>query len=113
MRARLLRWSRLSVASLARKRASGGAYERIGADLVGVLKQTPGPVAASRLRDAVFSPFENIRSSAAVALKDRPLDHYVPLMLSWLATPIEANFVLVRDSYGQPIIKSRSFERGR
>jgi len=59
-----------------------------------------------------FSPFKSVKSAACAALKQRPLDHFAPLMLSWMATPIEADFRVVRDVEGHPIMQQSFFREG-
>ena len=44
----------------------------------------------SLARHAVFSGLPSVRDAAIAALKQRPLDAYVPLLLSGLHSPIEA-----------------------
>jgi hypothetical protein len=41
-------------------------------------------------RIAVLSPWAEVRDQAAVQLRPRPQDHYVPLLLSELSTPIDS-----------------------
>lgn len=52
-------------------------------------------------RQAVQSPWANVRQSAAEALKDRPLHHYVPMLLSVLYTPVEIQTIVFRAPNGQ------------
>ena len=64
--------------------------------LIQALADNPRPVAAQSLtRQAVFSDFEDVRAAAITALKRRPFDHYVPLLLSGLQSPIEADLQCV------------------
>ena len=75
------------------KKSDRRGYEQVSTDLVSALKEIPGPVAAESLaRQAVFSPFKAVTLTACAALKQRPIDHYATLLLSWLATPIESSF---------------------
>jgi hypothetical protein len=95
------------------KTADRQAYEQVSGDMVGALKDMSGPPAAESLaRYAVFSPFESVRTAACDALKQRPLDHYAPLMLSWLSSLIETNFVVVRDVDGNPAMQQTFFREG-
>ncbi|MGA2060864.1 MAG: polymorphic toxin-type HINT domain-containing protein [Thermoguttaceae bacterium] len=65
---------------------------RIALALVKTLEPNPQPVVAQFLvRQSVFSEFDDVRSAAATGLKKHPFDHYVPLLLSGLQTPIEAD----------------------
>jgi len=56
------------------------------------LADNPYPAAAESLvRGAVFSEFSDVRTAAITGLKKHALDHYVPLLLSGLKSPIEAS----------------------
>jgi hypothetical protein len=95
------------------KKSNQSVYRQVSEDMVAALKEMPGPSAAESLaRYAVFSPFESVNTAASAALKIRPIDHYVPLLLSWLAMPIESNFVLTRDADGRPIMQQTFFREG-
>jgi hypothetical protein len=65
-------------------------YHRMVLAIMLALADNPYPAAAESLaRCAVFSEFNNVRMVAAAGLKGRPLDHYVPLLLSGLQSPIK------------------------
>jgi hypothetical protein len=51
--------------------------------------------AAALARQAVLSPWPVVREAAAEQLRPRPRDHYVPLLLTELSTPIESRFQAV------------------
>jgi hypothetical protein len=54
------------------------------------LADNPNPAATEALaRGAVFSEFNNVRTAAAAGLKGRPLEHYAPLLLSGMESPIK------------------------
>ena len=78
-----------------------------------LLGENPSPVAAESLvRSAVFSGFKDVRIAAVDALKRHPLDHYVPLLLAGLQSPIEAS-AQYRLSDGGDLIASYSvFQEG-
>jgi hypothetical protein len=61
------------------------------------------------VRIAVLSPWADVRQAAAQSLQSRPYDHYVPLLLSELSTPIESriNAALV----GGRILYRHAFEQ--
>ncbi len=48
----------------------------------------------SLVRHAVFHPMDEVRSAATSALKSRPMNTCAPMLLSEMATPIEAEFRL-------------------
>ena len=99
--------------NLGQKNADRAAFQQVSGDMVCALKEMRGtPAAESLARYAVFSPFDNVRAAACDALKQRPLDHYVPLMLSWLGSLIETNFVIVRDADGNPAMQQTFFREG-
>jgi len=58
---------------------------------VELLGEMPEHQASQALvRIAVLSPWADVRDQAASQLQTRPYDHYVPLLLSELATPIDS-----------------------
>jgi hypothetical protein len=66
------------------------------------LAELPGYEASIALaRQAVQSPFESIRAEAALLLADRPQDHYVPVLLAALVTPLEATSQVYRTPDGR------------
>jgi hypothetical protein len=103
-----------------RQRLGGGksnndrtAFRQVSDDMVAVLKDMAGPMAAEALaRYAVYSPFDSARSAACSALKDRPLDHYAPLMLSWMATPIATEVHSARGLFGGVTSEQSFFREG-
>ncbi len=66
-------------------------YHRMTLAITLALANNPYPAGAEALaRGAVFPEFNNVRSAAVEGLKRHPLDHYAPLLLSGLQSPIEA-----------------------
>ena len=75
--------------------AKGGETALLG---IAVLKNMRAAEPAAALAwQAVFSPWEPIRSAAVVALKEQSKHDYVPLLLGAMRTPIQARYDL-RDS---------------
>lgn len=73
-----------------RKREQQRRFQAMSLELVGVLDRLRHPAAGQALaRQAVDSPFDDVRKAAAAALRKRPLDEYVPLLLSGMATPVD------------------------
>ena len=86
---------------------------RIVLALVKTLEDNPSPVAANFLaRQGVFSEFDDIRSAAAEELKKHPLDHYVPLLLSGLQTPVEADIKCMLSATGHLATQYSYFREG-
>lgn len=54
----------------------------------------------SLTRHAVFSPLDEVRTSAVMKLKSRPLHDYVPLLLDALQMPIESSFHVKTEADG-------------
>jgi len=66
------------------------ASHRMFLAIAEALADNPSPTAAEALaRGAVGSEYADVRSAAIAGLKHRPLDHYVPLLLSALQSPIQ------------------------
>lgn len=61
---------------------------RLGVQLLGTLPSHEAAAALARL--AVLSPSPVVRDEAAEQLQSRPRDHYLPLLLAELSTPIES-----------------------
>lgn len=79
--------------------------------LVDVLAQIEGVDAATALaRQAVFSPSEEVRTSAAAKLHARPYEQFVPVLLSSLFTPLQSRFELYVSPGGR-IFYEHSFYR--
>jgi hypothetical protein len=88
-------------------------YRQVSEDMVTALAAMPtAPAAESLARYAVFSPFESVNSGACGVLKDRPMDHYVPLMLSWMAAPIETNFRVGLNGMGRQVAQQTFLQEG-
>ena len=67
-------------------------YGEMTLAMMPVLGGNPQPAAAESLaRYAAFSAFKDVRAAAVAGLKRHPLDHYAPLLLSGLQSPIEAS----------------------
>ena len=68
------------------------------------LADNPYPAGAEALaRSAAFSEYTDVRSAAISGLKKHPLDHYVPLLLSGLQSPIEADMQCMLSATGDLI----------
>ena len=77
---------------------------------VKTLKDMLGHEAATALtRQAVFSPWSTVRHAAALGLAKHPRDHYVPMMLAELSSPIESRIQTAL--VGGRILYRHSFER--
>jgi hypothetical protein len=80
---------------------------------VRALNDNPFPAAAESLaRSAVFSGFEDIRSAAIAGLKRHPMDHYAPLLLSGLESPIALDTELHEDGCGGVRFSYSLFQEG-
>jgi hypothetical protein len=81
--------------------------------LAQTLKDNPHPAAAEYLsRLAVFAERDDIRDAAVAGLRDRSFDHYVPLLLASLQTPIEADLRFDVDGHGNLITKANVYREG-
>ncbi|MBC8869305.1 MAG: hypothetical protein H8E44_07795 [Planctomycetes bacterium] len=77
---------------------------------VRALEDMPGHEAAGALaRQAVFSPWSTVRHEAASGLAKHPRDHYVPMLLAELSSPIESRIQTAMA--GGRILYRHSFER--
>jgi len=77
---------------------------------VEALKEMQGHEAAAALaRQAVFSPWSTVRHAAALGLAERPRDHYVPMLLAELSSPIESRIQTAL--VGGRILYRHSFQR--
>ena len=89
------------------------AYRTMLRTMVEILDANPSPAAAMSLaRQAVFSPAEDVRKAAIRGLKKHPLDHYAPLLLSGLQTPIEAEAQYALAANGDLIARYAVFQEG-
>jgi hypothetical protein len=64
-------------------------------------------------RQAVFSPWEQVRQDAVAVLQERSFDHYVPALLATLATPISSRSELFQDASGRLIYRHMFFREGQ
>jgi len=88
-------------------------FHRMSLTTMLALSDNPYPAAAESLvRGAVFSEFNDVRTAAATGLKKHPLDHYVPLLLSGLQSPIEADMRCVLSAAGDLITSYSVFQEG-
>jgi hypothetical protein len=86
---------------------------RIVLELVRTLAENPNPVAANSLaRQGVFSEYDDVRSAAAEGLRNRHLDQYVPLLLSGLQTPIEADIKCMLSASGHLVTQYSYYREG-
>jgi len=65
--------------------------------------------AAALARQAVFSPWSTVRYAAALGLAEHPRDHYVPMLLAELSSPIESRVQTAL--VGGRILYRHSFEK--
>jgi hypothetical protein len=66
---------------------------QVAVQILGDLAHHDAAAALARL--AVLAPWPAVREAAAEQLRPRPRDHYVPLLLTELSTPIESRFQAV------------------
>jgi hypothetical protein len=86
---------------------------RIALALVKTLEDNPHPIVAQFLvRQGIFSEFDDVRSAAETGLKRHPFDHYVPLLLSGLQTPIEADIQCMLSATGQLATRYSYYREG-
>lgn len=70
--------------------------------VVKVLRDMTDPEAALSLaRHAVFSPWHEVRESAARSLQQRSYESFVPALLATMATPIDSRVAMVRGRAGR------------
>ena len=78
-----------------------------------VLGGNARPAAAESLaRYAAFSGFDDVRVAAAAGLKRHPFDHYVPLLLSGLQSPIDAGIQCTLSAGGELIMRCCFYQEG-
>ena len=88
-------------------------YRRMTMAVTLTLAENPSPAASQCLvRAAVFSESSNVRLAAADALKRRPLDQYVPLLLSGLQLPLNTDVQFVQSWDGDVITRFSIFQEG-
>ncbi len=81
--------------------------------LAQTLLDNPHPAAARCLTQlAALTEWDDVRDAAVAGLKRRPLDHYVPLLLAALQTPLEADVRFDTDANGNLISKVQLFREG-
>jgi hypothetical protein len=88
----------------------GGKSKRIYHDMtlamIEALAKNPCPAASESLvRHAVFSDSEDIRTAAIDELKRRSMDHYVPLLLSALQSPMDVSVQYTTDAGGNLVVR--------
>lgn len=64
-------------------------------------------------RQALSSPWPSIRQAAANKLKDRPLEHYVPVLLAAMHTPLQARWELYQTPSGRLRHRQSYFREGQ
>lgn len=64
-------------------------------------------------RQALFSPWPSIRQAAANKLKDRPLEHYVPVLLAAMHTPLQSQWELYQTPSGRLRHRQSYFREGQ
>ena len=88
-------------------------YRRMSLAITLALAENPNPAAGEALaRSAVFSEIPNVRLAAMDGLKHRPLDQYVPLLLSGLQSPIEADMRFMLSAAGDLITSYSVYQEG-
>ena len=89
-------------------------YRRMTLAVTLALAENPSPAASQGLaRAAVLAEASTVRSAAADALKHRPLDDYVPLLLSGLQLPFKTDVQFLRNYYDGDVITQFSiFQEG-
>jgi hypothetical protein len=103
----------LEWAILRQVNAKKDQQHRIVLALVKTLEDNPHPVVAQFfVRQSVFSSFEDVRQATAEGLKRHPLDHYVPLLLSGLQSPIEADIKCMLNATGQLATQYSFYQEG-
>jgi hypothetical protein len=81
--------------------------------MVRALGDNPHPVAAESLvRSAVFSESKDVAAAAVAGLKRHPLDHYAPLLLSGLQSPVEACMQCSLSASGDLVTRYSIFQEG-
>jgi hypothetical protein len=92
-----------SVWQLAKARNKKQELHRMVLAIMLALADNPSPAAAEALAySAALSEFNDVCAAAAAGLKGRPLDHFAPLLLSGMQSPIKgkSNVTLGRFSWG-------------
>ncbi len=88
-------------------------YGEMTQAMMPVLGGNPQPAAAESLaRYAAFSAFPDVRAAAVAGLRRRPLDHYAPLLLSGLQSPVEASMQCRLSATGELIASYSLFQEG-
>ena len=88
-------------------------YHDMTLAMMPALGDNPRPAAAESLaRYAAFSGFKDVRAAAIAGLKRHPLDHYVPLLLSGLQSPIEASMQWTLGANGDLLASYSVFQEG-
>jgi hypothetical protein len=85
----------------------------MGRQLVAALAENRHPLAAAALAQlAVFGEPGDVRAAAAAALAPRPLDDFVPLLLSGLRMPLEATVATATGPLGFPLVRYGLVQEG-
>ena len=79
-------------------------------DVLGTMSDPEATV--SMARHALFSQWNEVRTAAAGQLKDRPLDHFVPLLISTLRGPVESQYTVTRGPDGRLLYEHVLFREG-
>jgi hypothetical protein len=88
-------------------------YHDMTLAMMPVLGGNPRPAAAESLaRYAAFSGFDDVRAAAVSGLKRHPLDHYVPLLLAGLQSPIDAGIQCTLSASGDLVTRYTVFQEG-
>jgi hypothetical protein len=90
------------------------ASEQTASYAVDALAKMSDPSASVSLaRHAVSSNWQAVRSDAAQRLKDKPMEHYVPVLLGAMRAPVQARRELYRTPTGQLNHRYVVFRQGR
>ena len=82
--------------------------------VVDALRKMPGHRSAQSLvRHAVFSPSETIRDMAAMALKSRAKEQYIPALLTMMFTPIKSRTQIFRGQNGNMMYRHSFYREGQ
>jgi hypothetical protein len=77
------------------------------------LGANPHPAAAASLaRFVVLANYDDVRTAAIAGLKRHPLDHFVPLLLSGMQSPIEASMQCTLSAGGDLVTWYSMFQEG-
>jgi hypothetical protein len=95
------------------KKEKKRTYEVLGLALVAILREMPQqPAVESLARHAVFSSAPTVRSAATAALKERPWDRCVPLLILSMGMPIKETGPVSLNLNGSLAFRASLFQEG-